>query len=204
MYGSMNEAAGAADCGEALPAHSAACVCMKSITLWNLDFFIWASCIHSCCVRCVQGHVDFWFPPQCGIYFQALSEGHNQIHPNQRAIVDLFVHLVPPDSLSPRQHLSSFVRPGLMRLSGHTCALRKIPLLSLKRTIEHKAMTASMSKAHPRLEMVMIKLHWRRYMYNSLCGRPTFICYRYRHYIWSPPYSVRLLRMSNMLCLMEA
>lgn len=94
---------------------------------WNITYSFHAS------VGCRDsGSVGFLISPSVSHLFEALSEGQNQIHPNEKAIVDLFLHLVPPYSFSPRKHLSFFVLPGLMRLSGHTCALRKIPLLSLK------------------------------------------------------------------------
>lgn len=136
----MPAAAGAADCGEALPAHFVWLFVWKRITLLELDFFFLSPPLHSSCIHSmpaqgveIQGHRDFWFPPRCRVLFEAPSEGQNQIHPNEKK--PLFVCFSTSCLPIPFHQESIFLSlccQRLMRLSGHTCALRKIPLLSLK------------------------------------------------------------------------
>lgn len=109
----------------------------KGITLSELDIFfflpkssLYITYVFNASAGCRDsGSVGFLIPPSVLHLFDALSEGQHQIHPNE---TPLLIHLVPPYSFSPRKHRSFFVLPGLMRLSGHTCTLRNIPLLSLK------------------------------------------------------------------------
>lgn len=69
--------------------------------------------------------------PAVSRLFEALAEGQNQIHPNEKAIVDLFLHLVPPYSFSPRKHLSFFVVPGAYEnIRAHLSPEENSPALS--------------------------------------------------------------------------
>lgn len=81
----------------------------------------------------IQGRLDFWFPPQESRSFEAAPEGQNRFLPNEEAIVDRHMHFCASPFLFTEE--ASFVLcvpRGLMRLSEHTCARRKIPLLSVK------------------------------------------------------------------------
>lgn len=66
----MTAAAGPAHCGEALPAHFVSALVWKHIT--GASIHLCTSCIQSMPASGVeiQGHVDFWFPPQCCIYLK--------------------------------------------------------------------------------------------------------------------------------------
>lgn len=64
---------------------------------------------------------------------EAAPEGQSQILPNEGAIVDPCLHFCASPFLFTKE--ASFflcAARGLMRLLEHTCALRKIPLLSVK------------------------------------------------------------------------
>lgn len=114
----------------------------KCITLSELDFFSFffffsqsslniTYSFHAS-VRCRDsGSSGFLISPSVSYLFEALSEGQNQIHPNEKAIVDLFLHLVPPYSLSPRKHLSFFVLPEAYEtIRAHLCPEENSPALS--------------------------------------------------------------------------
>lgn len=60
-----------------------------------------------------SGSCGFLISPSVLYLSEALSEGQNHISPNEKAIVDPFLHLVLPDSFSPRKHLSLCVPGGL-------------------------------------------------------------------------------------------
>lgn len=141
-------AAGAGDCGEALPAHFVSLFVWKCITLFfflsppphpshsilNITYSFYAS------VRCRDsGSLGVLISPSVSHLFEALSEGQNQIHPNEKAIVDLFLHLVLPYSFSPRKHLCFFVLPEAYEtIRAHLCpeenssALSKAVLFSTR------------------------------------------------------------------------
>lgn len=132
--------AGAADCGEALPAHFV-CVCLKMyytfrIQNWtpppppNSSLYIMYSIYASVGCR-DSGSLGFLISPSVSHLFEALSEGQNHIHPNEKAIVDLFLHLVPPYSFSPRKHLSFFVLlEAYETIRVHLCPKENSPALS--------------------------------------------------------------------------
>lgn len=127
-------AAGAASSGEALPAHVVSLLFWKYITSLNITYSFQAR------VGCRDsGSSGFLISPSVLHLFEALSEGQNQIHPNEEAIVDLFLHLVPPYSFSPRKQLSFFVLPGAYEtIRAHLCpeenslALSKAVLFSTR------------------------------------------------------------------------
>lgn len=137
-YKETAAAAGAAVCWEALPVHFVSPFVWKCITLSELDFF---SPLHSslnisysfcASVGCRDsGSSGFLISPSVSRLFEALSEGQNQIHPNEKAIVDLFLHLVPPYSFSPRKHLSFFVLlEAYETIGAHLCPEENSPALS--------------------------------------------------------------------------
>lgn len=135
---SLKTSAGATTCGEALRAHFLSSFVCKCITLSELSFFAPLVIVEKHHIfiprqrRVDSGSVGFLISSSVSCLYEAPSEGQNKIHPNEKAIVDLFLHLAPPYFHSPRKHPSFFLPLGLMRLSGHTCALGKIPLLALK------------------------------------------------------------------------
>lgn len=74
--------------------------------------------------------LGFLISPLVSHLFEALSEGQNHIHPNEKAIVDLFLHLLPPYSFSPRKHLSFFVLPKAYEtFRVHLCPKENSPAL---------------------------------------------------------------------------
>lgn len=78
-----------------------------------------------------SGSLGFLISPSVSHLFEALSEGQNHIHPNEKAIVDLFLHLVPPYSFSPRKHLSFFVLlEAYETIRVHLCPKENSPALS--------------------------------------------------------------------------
>lgn len=78
-----------------------------------------------------SGSLGFLISPSVSHLFEALSEGQNHIHPNEKAIVDLFLHLVPPHSFSPRKHLSFFVLlEAYETIRVHLCPKENSPALS--------------------------------------------------------------------------
>lgn len=78
-----------------------------------------------------SGPSGFLISPTVSHLFEAPSEGQNQIHPNEKAIVDLFLHLVLPYSFSPRKHLSFFVLPEAYEtIRAHLCPEENSPALS--------------------------------------------------------------------------
>lgn len=131
------EAAGAADCGEALPAHFVSQFSWKCIALSEIDFFPPYSSLNItysfyASVGCRDsGPSGFLISPTVSHLFEAPSEGQNQIHPNEKAIVDLFLHLVLPYSFSPRKHLSFFVLlEAYETIRAHLCPEENSPALS--------------------------------------------------------------------------
>lgn len=78
-----------------------------------------------------SGSCGFLISPSVLYLSEALSEGQNHIRPNEKAIVDPFLHLVPPDSFSPRKHLSLCAAGGLWDYQGTPVSWGKF-LLSLK------------------------------------------------------------------------
>lgn len=83
-------------------------------------------------VRCrAPGSSGFLISPSVLYLSEALSEGQNHIRPNEKAIVDPFLHLVPLDSFSPRKHLSLFVLPEAYEtIRVHLCPEENSPALS--------------------------------------------------------------------------
>lgn len=137
----MTAATGAADWEEALPAHLVSPFVWKCITLSDLDLtpphhlpysslYIMYSVYASVGCR-DSGSSGFLISPSVSHLFEALSEGQNHIHPNEKAIVDLFLHLVPPYSFSPRKHLPFFVLPEAYEtIRVHLCPKENSPALS--------------------------------------------------------------------------
>lgn len=105
-----------------------------SHSILNITYSFYAS------VRCRDsGSLGVLISPSVSHLFEALSEGQNQIHPNEKAIVDLFLHLVLPYSFSPRKHLCFFVLPEAYEtIRAHLCpeenssALSKAVLFSTR------------------------------------------------------------------------
>lgn len=78
-----------------------------------------------------SGSLGFLISPSVSYLFEAPSEGQNQIHPNEKAIVDLFLHLVPPYSFSSRKHLSFFALPEACEtIRAHLCPEENSPAVS--------------------------------------------------------------------------
>lgn len=78
-----------------------------------------------------SGSSGFLISPSVLYLSEALSEGQNHIRPNEKAIVDPFLHLVPPDFFSPRKHLSLFVLPEAYEtIRVHLCPVENSPALS--------------------------------------------------------------------------
>lgn len=127
----IKAAAGVADCGEALPAHSVCLFVWKAITLSNLDFFI-GNIMYSFQGVVIQGHVDFWFPPSEEFILKLCLKVKTKHTHTKKPLLICFSTSWLPIPFQQESIFLSLCCQGLMRLSGHTCALRKIPLLSVK------------------------------------------------------------------------
>lgn len=79
-----------------------------------------------------SGSSGFLISPSVLHLFEAVSEGQNHIHPNEKPLLICFSTSCLPIPFHQESIFLSLCCRGLMKLSGHTCALRKIPLLSLK------------------------------------------------------------------------
>lgn len=114
----------------------------KWITLAELKFLpsppspshLWTSRIHSMPAYGVeiQGHLDFWFPPRCRIYLKLCLKVKTKYTQTKKPLLICFSTSCLAIPFHQDSIFLSLCCRRLMRLSGHTCALRKIPLLSLK------------------------------------------------------------------------
>lgn len=99
-----------------------------------------------------SGSPGFLISPSVLYLSEALSEGQNHIRPNEKAIVDPFLHLVPPDSFSPRKHLSLFVLPEAYEtIRVHLCPEENSPALSKAVLFSTRPWQAVFLKAFGRL-----------------------------------------------------
>lgn len=138
----MTAAAGAADCGEALPEDFVSLFVWKHITLSELDPHYPHTHSHSslhithsvhASERCRDsGSSGFLISPSVSHLFEALSEGQNIYTQMKKLLLICFSTLFLPIPFHQGSIFLSLYYWRLMRLSGYTCALRKIPLLSLK------------------------------------------------------------------------
>lgn len=123
----VTAAAGAASSGEALPAHVVSLLFWKCVTSFNITYSFQAR------VGCRDsGSSDFWFPPRCCIYLKLCLKVKTKYTQTKKPLLICFSTLCLHIPFHQESSYLSLCCRGLMRLSEHTCALRKIPLLSLK------------------------------------------------------------------------
>lgn len=79
-----------------------------------------------------SGSSGFLISPSVSRLFEALTEGQNIYTQMKKPLLICFSTLFLPIPFHQGSIFLSLYRGRLMRLSGYTCALRKIPLLSLK------------------------------------------------------------------------
>lgn len=79
-----------------------------------------------------SGSSGFLISPSVSHLFEALSEGQNIYTQMKKPLLICFSTLFLPIPFHQGSIFLSLYYWRLMRLSGYTCALRKIPLLSLK------------------------------------------------------------------------
>lgn len=128
----MTAAAGPVHCGEASPAHFVSALVWKHIT--HTSIHLCTSCIQSMPALGVeiQGHLDFWFPPQSCIYLKLCLKVKTICAQMKKPLLIRFSTSCLPIPFHQESIFLSLCCQRLMRLSGYTCALRKIPLLSPK------------------------------------------------------------------------